>query len=96
VVGGGWNGVVFLLESGVGLRFAFSEGLRKSNGYFWGGFAKSVTGKNDNGKGGEVFYLNRVSSLPLRSNVDEGMGKLGLTFFNPFYFRQITGFCFQT
>jgi hypothetical protein len=55
--GGGWNGVVFLLD-GVGLRFAFAEGLRKSNGQFCGGLAKSVTEKNNEGKGvGKVMLV---------------------------------------
>jgi hypothetical protein len=49
--------VVFLLDS-VGLLFAFSEGLRESNGQLCGGFAKSVTEKNNEGKGvGKVMLV---------------------------------------
>jgi hypothetical protein len=41
--------VIFLL-CGVGLRFAFPEGLRENNGQMCGGLAKSVTEKNNEGK----------------------------------------------
>jgi len=41
---------VFLLY-GVGLRFVFTEGLRKSNGQLRGGLAKSGNEKHNAGKG---------------------------------------------
>lgn len=47
--------MVFLLDN-VGLRFAFTEGLRKSNGQLCGGLAKSVTEKNNEGKVWEGFF----------------------------------------
>jgi len=46
------------------LLFAFHEGLRKSNGQLCGGFAKSVTEKNNEGKVREgPFDVSKIKSF---------------------------------